>query len=304
MKTEKFKSFDGLELTCYLWDDVKDAKGVVQISHGMAEHAQRYDAFAQYLNANGYIVFADDHRAHGATAEDHVGYQDGNIFEDTAQDLIEISKMLIAKYNLPLVLIGHSYGSFLSQRYIELNGPACGVILSGSAKMAGLLPAVGKLVANMIYSEKNAKEPGSTMDKLSFGSYNKPFASDGDFAWLSRDIESNKKYIADPWCGVVMSNAFFKFFMDGLGNMYQKENLAHISKDAKIRIFSGAKDPVGSQGKSTTALYNMYKQLGVEDVEIKLYPDARHEILNETNKEEVYADMLSAANYFVEKAAK
>ena len=263
MKTEKFKSFDGLELTCYLWDDVKDAKGVVQISHGMAEHAQRYDAFAQYLNANGFIVFADDHRAHGATAEDHVGYQDGNIFEDTAQDLIEISKMLIAKYSLPLVLIGHSYGSFLSQRYIELNGPACGVILSGSAKMAGLLPAVGKLVANMIYSEKNAKEPGTTMDKLSFGSYNKPFAADGDFAWLSRDIESNKKYIADPWCGVVMSNAFFKYFMDGLGNMYQKENLAHISKDAKIRIFSGAKDPVGSQGKSTTALYNMYKQLGV-----------------------------------------
>ena len=299
MKVEQFKSFDGTMLTCYLWDDVKDAKGVIQISHGMAEHAQRYDSFAKYLNANGYIVFADDHRAHGATAGDHVGYQDGEIFEDTAKDLVEISKMLIAKYNLPLVLIGHSYGSFLSQRYIELDGPACGVILSGSAKMAGLLPSVGKMVANMIYSEKNAKEPGTTMDKLSFGSYNKPFASEGEFSWLSRDLESNKKYIADPWSGVVMSNAFFKFFMDGLKNMYKKENLALVKKDSKIRIFSGDKDPVGSNGKSPVALCDMYKALGIADVQVKLYPDARHEILNEINKEEVYKDMLDAINYFI-----
>ena len=299
MKKEIFKSFDGTELVCQLWDEVEAPKGVVQLSHGMAEHIERYDAFAQYLNKNGFIVFGDNHRAHGETAGDHVGYQDGNIFEDTAQDLIAITKMLKDKYNLPVVLIGHSYGSFLSQRYLELNGDAVGVILSGSAKMSGLLPAVGKMLANMIYTEANAKEPATTMDKMSFGSYNKPFAQDGEFAWLSRDLENNKKYVADPLCGTVMSNAFFKYFMDGLANMYKKENLAHIKKEAKIRIFSGAKDPVGSAGKSTTALYNMYKQLGVADVEIKLYTDARHEILNEINKEEVYKDMLDAINYFI-----
>ena len=299
MKKEIFKSFDGTELVCQLWDEVESPKGVVQLSHGMAEHIERYDAFAQYLNKNGFIVFGDNHRAHGETAGDHVGYQDGNIFEDTAQDLITITKMLKEKYNLPVVLIGHSYGSFLSQRYLELNGEAVGVILSGSAKMSGLLPAVGKMLANMIYTENNAKEPATTMDKMSFGSYNKPFAQDGEFAWLSRDLENNKKYVADPLCGTVMSNAFFKYFMDGLANMYKKENLAHIKKESKIRIFSGAKDPVGSAGKSTTALYNMYKQLGVEDVEIKLYTDARHEILNEINKEEVYKDMLDAINYFI-----
>ena len=300
MKTEIFKSFDGTELTCILWDDVKDPKGVVQLSHGMAEHIRRYDAFATYLNNNGYIVFGDDHRAHGATAGDHVGYQDGNIFEDTAKDEIEISKMLKGKYNLPIVLLGHSYGSFISQRYLELNGEACGVILSGSAKMKGLVPSMGKFVANLIYSEKNAKEPGKTMDGLSFGSYNKPFESEGEFSWLSRDLESNKKYIADPWCGVVMSNAFFKYFMDGLANMYKTEELNKVKKDAKIRIFSGSLDPVGSQGKSTTKLYEMYKlELGINDVDIKLYKDARHEILNETNKEEVYTDMLAAINYFV-----
>ena len=299
MKKEIFKSFDGTELVCQLWDEVEAPKGVVQLSHGMAEHIERYDAFAQYLNKNGFIVFGDNHRAHGETAGDHVGYQDGNIFEDTAQDLIAITKMLKEKYNLPVVLLGHSYGSFLSQRYLELNGDAVGVILSGSAKMSGLLPAVGKMVANIIYSEDNAKEPGTTMDKLSFGSYNKPFKADGEFAWLSRDLENNKKYVADPLSGMVMSNAFFKYFMDGLANMYKKENLALVKKDAKIRIFSGDKDPVGSNGKSPVALCDMYKGLGIADVKVKLYPDARHEILNEINKEEVYKDMLDAINYFL-----
>lgn len=299
MKKEIFKSFDGTELVCQLWDEVEAPKGVVQLSHGMAEHIERYDAFAQYLNKNGFIVFGDNHRAHGETAGDHVGYQDGNIFEDTAQDLIAITKMLKEKYNLPVVLLGHSYGSFLSQRYLELNGDAVGVILSGSAKMSGILPAVGKMVANIIYSEDNAKEPGTTMDKLSFGSYNKPFKADGEFAWLSRDLENNKKYVADPLSGMVMSNAFFKYFMDGLANMYKKENLALVKKDAKIRIFSGDKDPVGSNGKSPVALCDMYKGLGIADVKVKLYPDARHEILNEINKEEVYKDMLDAINYFL-----
>ena len=299
MKKEIFKSFDGTELVCQLWDEVEAPKGVVQLSHGMAEHIERYDAFAQYLNKNGFIVFGDNHRAHGETAGDHVGYQDGNIFEDTAQDLIAITKMLKEKYNLPVVLLGHSYGSFLSQRYLELNGDAVGVILSGSAKMSGLLPAVGKMVANIIYSEDNAKEPGTTMDKLSFGSYNKPFKADGEFAWLSRDLENNKKYVADPLSGMVMSSAFFKYFMDGLANMYKKENLALVKKDAKIRIFSGDKDPVGSNGKSPVALCDMYKGLGIADVKVKLYPDARHEILNEINKEEVYKDMLDAINYFL-----
>ncbi|MBO4694626.1 MAG: alpha/beta hydrolase [Clostridia bacterium] len=299
MKKEIFKSFDGTELVCQLWDEVEAPKAVVQLSHGMAEHIERYDAFAQYLNKNGFIVFGDNHRAHGETAGDHVGYQDGNIFEDTAQDLIAITKMLKEKYNLPVVLLGHSYGSFLSQRYLELNGEAVGVILSGSAKMSGLLPAVGKMVANMIYSEKNAKEPGKTMDTLSFGSYNKPFKDDGEFAWLSRDLENNKKYVADPLSGMVMSNAFFKYFMDGLANMYKKENLALVKKDSKIRIFSGSKDPVGSNGKSPVALCDMYKALGIADVQVKLYEDARHEILNEINKEEVYKDMLDAINYFL-----
>ena len=299
MKKEIFKSFDGTELVCQLWDEVEAPKGVVQLSHGMAEHIERYDAFAQYLNKNGFIVFGDNHRAHGETAGAHVGYQDGNIFEDTAQDLIAITKMLKEKYNLPVVLLGHSYGSFLSQRYLELNGDAVGVILSGSAKMSGILPAVGKMVANIIYSEDNAKEPGKTMDKLSFGSYNKPFKADGEFAWLSRDLENNKKYVADPLSGMVMSNAFFKYFMDGLANMYKKENLALVKKDAKIRIFSGDKDPVGSNGKSPVALCDMYKGLGIADVKVKLYPDARHEILNEINKEEVYKDMLDAINYFL-----
>ena len=138
MKPEKFTSFDNTILQCYLWNDVKNPKGVVQISHGMAEHARRYDAFAQFLNANGYIVFADDHRAHGMTSTKQskkgiYGYHKGDIYNDTVRDEIAITAHLKERFGLPVVYLGHSYGSMLGQRYIEMKNDSCGAILCGSA---------------------------------------------------------------------------------------------------------------------------------------------------------------------------
>ena len=127
----------------------------------------------------------------------------------------------------------------------------------------------------------------------SFGNYNKPFKKESEFAWLSRDKENVKKYIFDEQCGDVMSIAFFKFFLNGLKESYKKENLAKIDVNKPLAIFSGEKDPVGGNGKLVTKLYDQYKALGVKDLTIKLYPDARHEILNETNRGEVYSDFLS-----------
>lgn len=122
MRPEKFESFDKTILQCYLWNDVKNPKGVVQISHGMAEHARRYDAFAQFLNANGYIVYADDHRAHGMTSTKQskkgvYGYHKGDIYNDTVRDEIAITAHLKERFGLPVVYLGHSYGSMLGQRY-------------------------------------------------------------------------------------------------------------------------------------------------------------------------------------------
>jgi len=302
MKTEKFKSFDGTVLQCYLWDNVRNAKGVVQISHGMAEHARRYDDFANYLNQNGFIVFADDHRAHGMTstkqsAKGVKGYHKGNIYFDTVQDECAITKMLKDRYNLPVIYLGHSYGSMVGQRYIEECKDYTGAVLSGSAMMKGAILSTGAAVANLQYKTLGGEKTGKLLDKLSFGNYNKPFKADKiPFAWLSRDKEQVKKYILDEQCGNVMSIAFFKFFLCGLKESYKKENLAKIDVNKPIAIFSGDKDPVGGNGKLVNKLYNQYKTLGVKDLSLKLYPDARHEILNEVNRGEVYADFLARIN--------
>lgn len=305
MKTEKFKSFDGTILQCYLWDNVRNPKAVVQISHGMAEHARRYDDFANYLNQNGFIVFADDHRAHGMTstkqsAKGVKGYHKGNIYFDTVQDACAITAMLKERYNLPVIYLGHSYGSMLGQRYIEECKDYTGAVLCGSAMMKGAILNMGAAISNMQYKTLGGEKTGKLLDKLSFGSYNAPFKKEKiQFAWLSRDKEQVKKYILDEQCGDVMSIAFFKFFLNGLKASYKKENLAKIDTAKPIAIFSGAQDPVGGKGKLVEKLYDQYKTLGVKDLTVKLYPDARHEILNEINRAEVYADFVARMNEMI-----
>lgn len=306
MKNEKFTSFDGTVLQCYLWNDVKNPKGVVQISHGMAEHARRYDNFATFLNRNGYIVFADDHRAHGLTSTKQStkgvkGYHKGDIYMDTVKDEIAITDYLAEKYGLPVVYLGHSYGSMLGQRYIEMPNKSCGAVLCGSANMKGAVLGLGSSIANMQYALLGGEKEGKLLNSLSFGSFNSKFKKDKTpFAWLSRDKEQVKKYIFDEQCGYTMSIAFFKFFFQGLKSSYKSDNLAGIDKNKPVAIFSGAQDPVGGAGKLVKKLSDMYKNLGVKDVTMKLYDGARHEILNETNNAEVYADFLAA----IEKMTK
>lgn len=304
MKNEKFHSFDGTVLQCYLWDDVRNPKGVVQIVHGMAEHARRYDDFANFLNQNGYIVFADDHRAHGNTSTKQSskgvkGYHKGNIYFDTVQDECAITASLKERYGLPVIYLGHSYGSMLGQRYIEECKDHSGVVLSGSAMMKGAILSGGCAVSNLQYAIHGGEKTANLLDKMSFGSYNKPFKGESEFAWLSRDKENVRKYIFDEQCGYVMSVAFFKFFLNGLKESYKSENLAKIDVNKPIAIFSGDKDPVGGNGKLVTKLYEQYKNLGVKDLSIKLYENARHEILNETNRGEVYLDFLTRINEMV-----
>ena len=310
MKNVKFESFDGTVLQCYVWEEVRNPKAVVQIAHGMAEHARRYDDFANFLNANGYIVFADDHRAHGMTSTKQStkgvkGYHKGEIYMDTVKDEVAITSFLIKKYELPVIYFGHSYGSMVGQRYIEECKEHTGAILSGSAMMKGALLNTGAAIIGLQYKLCGGEKVGKLANTLSFGSYNKPFKKEKmEYAWLSRDKEQVKKYTLDEQCGWVMSTAFFKWFFTGLKTSYKKANLAKIDKNKPIGIFSGDKDPVGGNGKLVKKLEKQYKNLGVKDVTMKLYPDARHEILNEINNQEVYADVLARLDDIVNKATK
>ena len=291
-------SFDGADIACYMWDQAESPIGVVQIAHGMGEHCGRYDDFASFLNKNGFIVIAEDHRGHGKTCGyDNRGIVEGDSYNDTVSDMIALTGYAEKKFKLPIVLVGHSYGSFLTQAYIERNGDAlAGAILSGSAYMNTAQVAFGRVVAKLQNAIFGGKKPAKLIGKLSFGAYDRQFKEEKQpFAWLTRDKEVVKKYIADEFCGAAfdMSIAFQKSFFYGLKTVYQPASLAKIPKTLPIFIASGDKDPVGGSGALVTKLYEQYKSLGISDLDVKLYPEARHEILNEINKEEVYADFLA-----------
>ncbi len=294
MKEIEFKGFNDYELNVAIWDEVQEPKAVLQIMHGMVEHIARYDDFARYLNANGYIVIGDDHRGHGKTAKGRLGVTPkGDCFRDTVEDAIAIGKWAVEQYNLPLMLFGHSYGSFLSQSYIQKAGKQLkAVILCGSACKNTADVKLGRGVAKMQYSLFGGEKPAKMIKDMSFGPYNAQFKEGKENAWLTRDDSKREEYNSDPMCNYTMCIAFYKSLFGALGKLYKPDAMAAVRKDLPILIISGDCDPVGGNGKLVDRLYNIYKEYGVMDVSIKLYNGARHELINELNKDEVYADVL------------
>lgn len=299
MKEFTFISFDKKELNCTIWEDVKDAKGVIQVLHGMTSYGKRYQDFAKTLNANGYIVFADDHRGHGkslVTSEfGQVGKQN---FLNCVKDQIEITKMLKQKYQLPVQLFAHSYGSFLAQRYIQLSGNLInGIILSGSAYMGGKKLCLGKIITAIQSFFFGDYKPNKLLYNMTYKSNNKPFLSENlNNAWLNRDLEKVKQYNSDPQCNYIVSIGFYYSLMRGLADSYKKDNLNAIPKDLPIKIMSGALDPLGGMGKKVTELFELYKSLDIKTLSMNLYPDVRHELTGDPDKELIISDILDFYN--------
>ncbi|MDE6274657.1 MAG: alpha/beta hydrolase [Clostridiales bacterium] len=291
-----FKSFDGKIIRVYEWANVENPKGVVQIVHGMVEHATRYEAFAAFLNEHGYIVVADDHRGHGYTDEKTLGYAKGNMFADTVRDEAAITDYFKAKYaELKYFLFGFSYGSFLTQSYLGKYGDKLdGVVLGGSNHKKDFEVYLGSFVAGFVNFFGGAKKPAKFIEKLSFGAYAKNF-KDGE--WLSIDAESNAKYHADPFCSFTCSYRFYKDFFKGLKKLYTKQYKKGLNKDLPILIASGENDPVGDMGRGVKKLAAFYKKAGVKSVEMKLFEHSRHEFLNEKeNREEKWGTLLNFFN--------
>ena len=278
-----------------LWVPEGEKKGIVQISHGMAEHIMRYSHIAEYLCQNGYVVIGDDHRAHGLTDQHTLGYSDGDIAALTLSDMAAITAWVKKKYpGLKVVLFGHSYGSFLTQWYIQEHGDLIdGAILGGSAKMTGLIPFLGRHMANIGYRHKGGKATAMLMKKVTFDAYEKQL-NGGSF--ISTISEETQKYLNDPLCAFACSYGFYKFFFKIFTIVYKKKNLEKIDKNKPLLIMSGDHDPVGSYGKTTTNLYKMYKNLGIKDLMFKLYTGVRHEYLNDISRKEAFADILAFAD--------
>lgn len=287
MKEEMWKMADGTNINMCVWDNVEYPKGILQILHGMSEHMRRYDGFAEYMNALGFIVVGNDMRAHGKTHPQNLGIivGGGDLFTDNVSDAREISDKLVQKYKLPLVLFGHSYGSFLLQSYI-LQGTEniAGVVLMGSALMKGLIVNIGYKMAASKCKKGKGTEKGQTFANMTFVNYDKKI-KDGINGWLSRDLVQVGKYNTDPMCGFVCSNGFYKSFFGGLKTIADSQE--KIRPDLKMLIVSGEQDCVGGCGKLVKKLGEHYRDIGLNP-NFKLFSGDRHELLNETNNKEVY----------------
>ncbi|WP_069997234.1 alpha/beta hydrolase [Cellulosilyticum sp. I15G10I2] len=287
------KSGQTINVYTYVWNKVDTPKGVVQIFHGMAEHAKRYTDFAAFLNYNGFIVYANDHRGHGKTASDimSLGYigQDG--FNAIVEDEYKITRLIKAQHkNLPLIILGHSFGSFIAWEYLTRYSHAInGMILSGSALQKGFKIQIGTLITTLQHRFIQDTKPNQFIEYLTFGSFNKKFLdTDAKFRWISSDPHQVEKYEKDPYCGLVFPINFYYYLFRGLKDLYRKEKLAKIRKDIPLLIISGSLDPVGNYSKSVTKLYKFLLTLNFQDVSLKLFEEDRHELLHEKNKEEVY----------------
>ncbi|WP_068426426.1 alpha/beta hydrolase [Janibacter terrae] len=287
---------DGLPLFVRIWLPDAQAKGVVQMAHGMAEHSGRYERFAQALTDAGYAVWMHDHRGHGETssgAEDRGYYADDNGWDTVVEDLHAISDAIAERHpDLPVFFFGHSMGSLLGRDYITRYGHTlAGAVLSGTAGDPGLLGKVGQVVATLQARIRGRRTTSRLMDALTFGAYNKPFKDEGDFAWLSRDPAEVRKYVDDPRCGEVFTAGFFADLLGGVGRL--QGLAARVPHDLPLLVVSGSDDPVGGKdGRGARAVAEAFSAGGVRDVTVEIFPGARHELLNEINRDEVTADVI------------
>ncbi len=293
MQQSQYVSHDGKQIELYVWDQVKNAKAVIKIAHGMAEHSARYDDFAKYLNSKGYIVVMNDHRGHGLTAEpDSLGYEQGDMWSNNVNDQLVLIDYCKEKYGLPVFMMGHSYGSFITQAVMEHAPDVAGFVLCGSNFMKDFSFTACKIIARGMCRHKGGRYPAQLIVNLSFKMYEKKFP--GNSAWLNRDADEVKKYNQDPMCGYVCSANFYRSFMEGIAPLYKKDNYRRLDVEKPLLIIAGDQDPVGGYGKGVNKLEKFYvKKACMQHVTKHLYDGARHEILNEPLcKMQVYQDVV------------
>ncbi len=285
---------DGHKVACYRWIP-EEAKAVVQLAHGMGEHAARYDWVARGLNAAGYAVLANDHRGHGDTAGPDPGYMGPDGWNRTLADLYELNQYCRSLYpGLPLCLLGHSMGSMLSQQYITRHGCSIdALVLSGSPGFK----ESSRIASWIVRFENWRHEPNEASDlmqKLLFSSSNKNFdgPSATGYEWLSRDADAVKKYVDDKKCGFVLSIGSLVDMYAGGGAAQDKRSLDKIPAELPMLVFAGADDPVHGERRDLDRMVNAYRDTGIRKLDYKMYEGGRHEMFNETNREEVIADVI------------
>ena len=275
-----------------VWKPEGQPKAIVQIVHGMAEHIGRYDRMARALNAAGFLVAGKNHRGHGENAEIKGFFAERNGWDVLLEDAHAVSLNLKKQYpGAPFFLLGHSMGSFLAREYaLRFGKELDGLILEGTGFYGKPLCAAGGILARLSPKRK----PANFVNRISFAGNNKAFAPGRTgFEWLSRDEKEVDKYVADPLCGFCFTGSAFADFFGGLAALTNASRLENMPKALPVYFMSGEKDPVGRMGEGVKKVAGQFKKAGMENVTVSLYPDARHELFNELNRDEVTADLIA-----------
>ncbi|MGB8329037.1 MAG: lysophospholipase [Polyangiales bacterium] len=293
-----FQTIDGAKLQINGWA-IDQPKAVVQVLHGMAEYGSRYARLAQALAAAGYTTYAHDHRGHGKSIPE--GSPPGHIADNDSwnrivEDAHGVNREIAKRHpGLPIIILGHSMGSFMLQQLLfEHPSDMAAAALSASNGKPPAIAVLGKLVARVERARVGKSNPSPILQRLTFGEYNKAFSpARTEFDWLSRDPDEVDKYIADPLLGFAVSTQAWLDLLNGLDRISNPSNVAKIPKSMPLYLFAGDKDAVGDFGKGMKRLYDAYKRAAIFDVRLKLYPGARHETLNEINRQEVTKDFIA-----------
>ena len=275
-----FQSSGGVNVAGYQWSPAEEPRAIAQITHGVGEHARRYAPVAEALTRQGFVVYSHDHRGHGATAmsDADLGMLGETGWGELVNDIGRMGRRAREEHpSLPLALIAHSLGSFATQQYLlDHSDDVDAVVLSGTAAIDLLEPAMD-LNAPMDLSMFNAAfEPART-----------------EFDWLSRDDDQVDRYIADPLCGFGLDIVGGKATFVGARAMADQDRVRQVRADLPVYVVVGDMDPVNGQLALVHAVVERYRQAGLRDVTFKAYPGARHEVFNETNREEVFRDMIA-----------
>lgn len=281
------------------WIPTGKPKAILQISHGMLEYIERYDEFATYLADRGYLVLGNDHLGHGKSVKspEDYGYfseKDGNTI--VVRDIHRLKKMTQEEYiGVPYFLLGHSMGSFLARQYIIRYGTGIdGAIIVGTGDKSNFIINTGLLITSFLKTLKGGHYKSKMVKNISFMGYNNHFepkrtAND----WLTRDESIVDKYENDKFCKFDFTVNAYNNMFKGMKFIKPDNNLNQMPKNLPILFAAGQEDPVGGYGKEVTAVYNKFKEIGMQNITLKLYKDDRHEIINELDRESVYEDIYN-----------
>ncbi|MCC5812091.1 MAG: alpha/beta hydrolase [Ectothiorhodospiraceae bacterium] len=290
-----FTAADGTEIHYRHWANGDTPRAAVQLVHGAAEHSGRYDRFAQGLVDAGYAVYGSDHRGHGRTRlrSGELGDAGPDGWNRFVLDEIELSEHIRNEHpRAKLALFGHSMGSFIAQDYLTRRDDLLDALIMCGTTYTPALAAPMPMDAIRSAAVEAPLAPSEIWAGM-FVSFNEPFSDEPGFDWLSRDPQEVQKYLDDPQCGFVFNNELVRDLFVGALDLGDPARQARVPKQLPILVIQGAKDPVGGNLEGTQVLIDHYKQLNLTSLEHRFYPDARHELLNETNRDEVESDVLA-----------